>query len=706
MVWKSKLKPMLRSLLAGQIAVVVLFGLDAADSAHLFGRSTRRIRTDYETFMLLKEAVVDFSSRMLLAYVLMGLLFAGVLHWGVQFLHPKGREGAAWWKTALGLSVLFFGLGTLRHIYWYPAMYDSFHYVATIVDALEAQYIDALIVPCALGFLGLGVWRWRQTGSGWGRQMLRVALPLVAWMGASGWLLSNPEPTPTRDNQGMNIVILGVDSLRPDHLGFYGYERDTAPNIDALLRESITFDSAWTPIARTYAAWTSMLTGLIPINNGIRDNLPVPEKLIPEVPSLPAFLQKKGWKTAFITDDSRFSYMLPEMGWDTIVQPPPNLKNFAVSMHEPRFRAFAWLMHNPIGFSFVPTAAYNQAFSRSFRPDLFVDKALDTMGEISSDGEPFLMAMHTCVLHVPSVRPYPWHQMFDQRGYRGDNRFRYSSFGTALLDGDGDKDRSPEAKLKIAEQDLRVYDSGIDMADQMVAKVVAELKRSGLWDNTIVVLLSDHGEEHYEPGHPYKFHGPNHGYHSYGDGQHHVVWSIRIPDGSRAGTSIKEPVRLFDLVPTLMDLLEMEWPAEIDGINAFDAPQETTQREVYIETGVSEPRYWTEGHKRYPFKRLNAKYEIDESTGRINIKDSFMPHLVAAKDRVMQVGRWKLIWHAVEEGMKIDLFDRENDPSNLKPVTHEHPEIAADLLNRMSVYLERDGIVLSELRKDSESSPE
>ncbi len=691
----------LRSLLAGQLTMALLFGLDAYDSTNLFRRSTRRIRTDGETFELLRTAVTDFSIRVVLTYMLMGILFAGVLHFGVKFFHPKRREGWRWWVSASSIAVLFFGLGYIRHMFWYPAMYDSFRHVAQYVDSVTAQQVDVLISCFVIGFVGLAIRNWRQTGLGWGLRLLKAAAPLALWGGFSAWLLSVPDPKPARDNDGMNVVILGVDSLRPDHLGFYGYSRDTAPNIDALLRESVTFDSAWTPIARTYPAWTSMMTGLLPINSGIRDNLPVPEKVVVDAPLLPAVLKERGWTTAFITDDSRFAYMLPEMGWDKIVQPPPNLKNFAVSIHEPRFRAFAWMMHNPIGFSIVPTAAYNQAFARSYRPDLFVEKALDTLGEVSSEGKPFFLAMHTCVLHVPSVRPYPWHQMFDQRGYRGQNRFRYSTFGTALLDGDGEKDRSPAAKLVIAEQDLRVYDSGIDMADNMVKNVVDELKRSGLWDNTIVMLLSDHGEEHYEAGHPYKFRGPNHGYHSFGDGQHHVVWSIRIPDGARAGTSIKQTVRLFDLVPTLMDVMGMDWPAEIDGVSAFKAPEEVDEREVYIETGVSEPRYWTKGHKTYPFKRLNAKYEIDDKTGRINIKASFMPHLIAAKDRVMQVGRWKLIWHSLEEGMKVDLFDREKDPSNLNPVTDQHPEIVADLLGRMTPYLERDGIYPSELAGDA-----
>jgi len=141
-----------------------------------------------------------------------------------------------------------------------------------------------------------------------------------------------------------------------------------------------------------------------------------------------------------------------------------------------------------------------------------------------------------------------------------------------------------------------------------------------------------------------------------------------------------------------MDLLGMTWPGDLDGASALKADEEEAPREVYIETGVSEPRYWTKGHRRYPFKRLSAKYAIDEQTGRVNIKESFMPHLIAAKDRVMQVGRWKLIWHAMAEGHKVELFDRDQDPTNTRPVTEQHPEVVADLMKRMAPYLQRDGI--------------
>ena len=78
-----------------------------------------------------------------------------------------------------------------------------------------------------------------------------------------------------------------------------------------------------------------------------------------------------------------------------------------------------------------------------------------------------------------------------------------------------------DSVIDITHQDHNIYDSGMHMADAMVKQIVDEL--SGLWDNTIIVLLSDHGEEMFDDDLPYKCHGPNHGYHPYGDGQHHVM---------------------------------------------------------------------------------------------------------------------------------------------------------------------------------------
>ena len=200
-------------------------------------------------------------------------------------------------------------------------------------------------------------------------------------------------------------------------------------------------------------------------------------------------------------------------------------------------------MHNPLASACCPRRP-QPGLLASYRPTLFIDKAVDAGGDPRAASP----SSTSTVLHAPVERPYPWHQMFGQSGQGNQSpatpsRGPPSSTATARSDAGGEEAHRA--------QDLRIYDSGIDMADQMVGRMVAELKRSGPGQHHRH-LLSDHGEEHYERA---SRSSPTDRttVSSYGDGQHRVVWAIRTPDNARAGTSIKETVRLFDLVPTIME---------------------------------------------------------------------------------------------------------------------------------------------------------
>ena len=212
---------LMRALLAGQLGMAILFGLDALDSTRLFRRSTQRIRTDAETLALLTGAVTDYAVRIAVAHAVLGLLLAGLLHWGVRFSSPRPPSGWRWWASAGVLFVLLFGMGHAQQLYIFPAMYDVVPNVAGLVDSVSLAQIQAVTAGVWMLVLGAVLLRWRASGAGWGQRMGRAALPLAAWSGLVGLSLSNPAPTESQDNQAMNVVILGVDSLRPDHLGFY-----------------------------------------------------------------------------------------------------------------------------------------------------------------------------------------------------------------------------------------------------------------------------------------------------------------------------------------------------------------------------------------------------------------------------------------------------------------------------------------------------
>jgi arylsulfatase A-like enzyme len=683
-------KSAFRDILFGVIWFSILLGWDTADSLHYLKRATGRIKTDETTIAQLKGAVIDYLTGVSLSYMLMGVMAGIMLHLLGRILSPSRPKFFRWLLRVTILAALSTLLGLARQIITFPTLHGWFPYRRQWAELAEPYWVDTAWVLSALAIVMLGRHAWQKAEhTGFGR-----ALGIAATYVAAVTLLLQPlSADKAVDNDGPNIVLIGIDALRPDRLGHFGNKRKTSPNIDALLDESLIFTQAFTQLPRTYPAWTTTLTGTWPTVHGIRDNLPTSDRLIPDMALLPQVLKDSGYATGFATDDSRFSYMVPETGFEMIRQPVVGLQNFAMSVNEPRFRAFHGLLHNRVGFSFLPVQAYNQSFGSSYRPWQFVEWAVDGLAELSRSDK-FFYAVHSCVLHVPGDRVYPWYSMFDQDGYSGKNRFKYSSSGSSLMVSAVTNAKGKHAK-RVAEQDLRIYDSGILMADDLVGDIVAELKSSGLWDNTIIILFSDHGEEIWDTDLPYKWWGPNHGFHMYGDGHTNVAFSIRFPDGKHAGQVVDDPIRLIDLAPTVADLLGLSWPNPVDGKSVMplaNGEKEDGPRTVYMETGLSEPRYWVPGHKRYPFKKVSKRYKLDPEMDRVHIRTKFLPQLVAAKDRALQVGQWKLIWHSLKKGIRVDLYDRETDPLSRIDLAEYHPEKVEELGRLLLPFLTVDGV--------------
>ena len=686
----SEVKPLrwLDLLLAGPLWGLALFLFDTADSAQRIARATRRIRADEETSRILMEGAGRYVGGIAVGYLLLGIAGSALLALALRVWFPEQPDRRRWRKAALALAAGLTLWGNLRHAASFPSLYELAPGIAWWADHVSPPGMDRVGVLAAQVLAGLAWRRWRGRSQ---TPLLGRTAGLVAFLLGMSWLLGNPAPQTPTDNQGLNVLVIGVDSLRPDHLASAGYARDTAPHIDALLAESVVFDSAWTPLARTYPAWLSILSGMLPIHHGVRDNLPEPDSLVPPIPLLPQQLGAAGWHTRFLTDDSRFSYMVPATGFTHINQPPVGTTNFAVSVNEPRYRAFFALLYNKIGFALVPTLRLNQAFGKSYRPALFARAAVDELAAAAREG-PFFYALHTCVLHVPGDRSWPWDLRFGQVGYRGQNRFRYSQSGTEMLD---EAEEMNASVAEVAAQDIRLYDSGIGMADDMVAALMEGLRESGLLEHTIVVLLSDHGEELWEPLTAYKFGGPNHGFHPYGDGQNKVVLAMRLPGGAHGGEHVGADVRLIDLAPTLAELLGVDWPTPFDGASLLplvEGEVEARPRPIYIETGLSEPRYWDPGHRKYPFKKISDRYQVDSASGQVHIRPEFKPQLIRAKDRIYQVGNWKLCYRPDVEGGALELYNREDDIPNIQNLARHRPAITLELREGLAPYLEADGI--------------
>lgn len=238
-----------------------------------------------------------------------------------------------------------------------------------------------------------------------------------------------------------NVVVISVDTLRADHVGALGYGRPTTPEIDALARRGVLFENAISQSSWTRPAHMSIFTGLFPREHGfvaLRDS----RRLEDTVPTLAGVLRDHGFQTAAFTGGVNLAATYGfDRGFDTY---RTNGKYFRDNLEDTRY----WLDHERTGRFFLFLHGYD-----AHTP--YLTDAVDR---------------HS--LELPPSRPE-------------------GSLGTTC------KAEGPVSRIRPF---LDEYDGAVHRADRYVGKLVRELEARGLLDRTILVVLSDHGEEFLEHG--------------------------------------------------------------------------------------------------------------------------------------------------------------------------------------------------------------
>ncbi|MCK6526657.1 sulfatase-like hydrolase/transferase [Myxococcota bacterium] len=684
-------RALLTSSLAGIGWFLGEFAVETRASGRELARALHRLTGSPEVRAHTEHLLWDAGLRVLALYGVLGASLGFLLGIALRALLPApwGREASLLrWLGVLVLALAgVHGALTLRLLLRWPSLYPD-----VSVD-VRASWGEAIPLPAVDGILG-GMAAAVLLGTAWryGRRGIAgvAAAAAVAWGGRGG---SPPSP-PEGANQGPNVLIVGLDAVRPDHLASFGHGRDTAPWLEAWLRDSWTWTRCYTPLARTYPAWSSLLTGRDPHEHGVREDLPPPERYLPLGDDLVRHLRDRGWHTAFFTDDSRFSYMVPEGGWDEIHQPPPGARNLVLSSYPLvyRFLHFFAGIGWDSGFGLIRG---NRAFAgreSAERAGRRLARSLVALGAHRR----FLAAVHLSAPHSPRDTPWPYYNEMGMRGYRGENRFRYRSSGVPTRElEDGADGSAAELHDAVARQNLALYDAGIREVDDQLRVVFGALEEAGLLRDTLVLIWSDHGEAFAEPGMRYRYRGPNHGFHAWDEGQNRVLMSLRLPDGRGRGIRDDRLSRVLDAAPTVLDALGEPPLAAATGWSRLGAvtpgPPPPEPRWVYGETGLSKANYWSPGHVRYPFGRPSSAYDVDRATDRVFLRRDFYPEaLVRVKDRWIQDRWWKLVAIPEEGGTRFELFRVDRDPTNREDVAHLHPERVAEMAAELHRIVARD----------------
>jgi len=349
-----------------------------------------------------------------------------------------------------------------------------------------------------------------------------TTLLVVAALGAASCGFSQPAP--------QSVIVIAIDTLRADHLGVYGYPRPTSPNIDAFAAEAVVFDRFYSASTWTLPSFGTLFTGRLParhaagvvvraqdIQEGNEDVLVEHAdkqftRLDENLPTMAGTLRRAGYRTIGVINNV---FLRPEFGLD---------RGFEVYDYDPE------------------------------RPGRSAERAVEIALAWLDDSEelPVFLFVHFMDVHMP----------YDPDGLVA-GRFT-EPYGGVLST---DYDQVAAARRRIARGDelmraryTATYDEEIAYVDYSIGLLFDALKERGLWDDSLIIVTSDHGEAFFE--HSLWEHGS-----SMFDEVVRVPLLVRGP-GVRPGRS-EAPAAFADILPTVIEALGIESDASFFGASLW-----------------------------------------------------------------------------------------------------------------------------------------
>jgi arylsulfatase A-like enzyme/glycosyltransferase involved in cell wall biosynthesis len=517
-----------------------------------------------------------------------------------------------------------------------------------------------------------------------------IILAYAAAISWAGWL---PEArllrTTARRREGPpNILLIGADTLRADRLGAMGYRRALTPNIDALAEQGVLFENCYVPCARTAPSLVSLLTGTWPHTHGIRDNFVTDTETLLKVPALPDLLKPLGYRSAALSDwcgadmgklSFGFDYTdLPEDQWNLkylIRQGPKDLRLF-----------ISLFTHNRLGRLFLPELFYLGGVPLTTQ---IGTRARRLVTRLAAGDKPFFLNVFYSTTHPPFASEWPWYARYTDPAYAGE-----SKFAMAKLTDPFDiirRQGAPKEEFDL-DQIIDLYDGCVAQFDDEVGKMLRHLENSGLADNTIVVVYSDHGMEFFE--HDTWGQGNS----AVGDFSPRIPLLIRDPRRSACG-KVHQVVRSIDLAPTLLELVGASPAANMDGVSLAACLSDNKwcpPLQAFNETGlwITDIPGLPDKHLRYP-SLLELVEVPDRESGTLGLKEEHVAGILKAKDRMLRHGRWKLVYQPLQDGHRLMLFDIETDPGCTHDVFSQQPEIAQPLWNQLREWIKKEELAFA-----------
>ncbi|MEM6794578.1 MAG: sulfatase [Acidobacteriota bacterium] len=414
-----------------------------------------------------------------------------------------------------------------------------------------------------------------------------------------------------------NVILYLVDTLRADRLGCYGNPEPVSPAIDAFARQSILFERTTAQSSWTRASMASIFTGLSAGRHGVETRL---DALPNEAITLAEMLSASGYATAGVLTNGNAG------------------RSFGFAQG---FDSFTLLGEEQRG---VPAGV--EAVHRA------AEGLLE--GPLAAEDKPFFLYLHTMEPHAPYVIPEPLPGALEkqalpdevvaqlaERGVstEGPKNFASVAWIQALFHGLLEANEETGRELGLA------YNAAILHNDRYFGRLIRDLERRGLLEETVVVFLSDHGEELFDHG------SWSHGLTLYEE-QLLVPFIVRFPgDGAPRGLRSRQRARQVDLLPTLLDYLSLPAPPGLDGSSLLVRARSGENRPGFSQLDLDGRRLgvWIEGALKLicPEKGACSLYDLD--TDPAEKRDLAAERPVTADALRLKLETWRARSRALEK---------------------------------------------------------
>ncbi|CZI75159.1 TPA: sulfatase-like hydrolase/transferase [Legionella pneumophila subsp. pneumophila] len=553
-------------------------------------------------FEIIGTLVIQFSLYIIISMI-QAMLLIGILNRSWHYFSTEQWQTIIWSLFAcaiLSANAYYFPLSVFSKLFSPPI--PEFIFLILLYFSLAC-----------LGLLLLNCLFYRMTA-----RLLSIALPISICI----FLLNNYWQSSLNPNVASepNVIILGIDSLSPESV-----TSRNMPFLHQVLLDSFQFTNTISPLARTYPAWSSILTGLYPKHHLAEENL-VERSRVKSQLSIVWDLNKLGYNTIYATDDRRFNSIDENFGFKKIIGPKTGVNDVMLGSYNDfplgnlliNFRISAWLF--PYNFS-------NRASFISYYPETFTN---ELKRELSlQQNSPVFLAVHFALPHWP----YAW--------------------AASLPD-------QVENEFSLSKRDA-LYLRALKAVDNQFKVIFCYLKKHGYFKNSLVIILSDHGEVLYYPNSRLTSYqkyqssltsklaeyfkaktateldkSAGHGSDILSPMQYHSLLAFNVYKDGKPLTKtnkIKTRVALFDLAPTILDFLNITKKQKMDGISllptVLNPNTPLPHRTFFIESGMYPNQDFTKEKAIELGKKI---YKVNPDTGQLELRP----------DELIQVNNQKL----------------------------------------------------------------